>query len=477
MLYSFMDTTESSMNFTFSICCLNQWALDFAGNTQRIRQSLLNAKQEGSRYRLGPELELSSYGCEDHFHEADTYTHSWECLAEILKSTAQDAAYRDIVCDTGMPVLFENVRFNCRLIILNGSILLIRPKTVLADGGLHREPRWFTAWNHANKLRQYLLPEIITTVTPLKQKFAPFGCPLLRFSTCSSDSLLLGLETCEELWVSVPPHVAYAQASVDIVMNASASHHELRKLENRVRLVQSASTKGLAYAFTNLVGCDGGRACYDGGAIVAVNGSVICLGSRFGLDEVQTTTVTINIQDLRKLKKADAPHLTEEIQILDIDFNLFAHVTGVVPPPHPLTPFHSPEEEIALGPALWLWDILRRSGSGGFFLCLSGGLDSASVACIVFSMCQQVYKKISTGNEAVLSNCRKILNDPLFRPESPHELCSRLFSTCYMPSSNSSTETRNRAADLAEALGTRHLEVGVLLALKHGILPLKGAFW
>nr|VZI44534.1 unnamed protein product [Spirometra erinaceieuropaei] len=192
------------MNFTFSVCCLNQWALDFAGNSRRIRQSILKAKQEGSRYRLGPELELSGYGCEDHFHETDTYAHSWECLAEILKSTAQDDAYRDIVCDIGMPVLFENVRFNCRLVILNGRILLIRPKTVLADGGLHREPRWFTAWNHAEKLRQYPLPEIITSATPLRQTSAPFGCPLLRFSTPSSDSLLLvGLETCEELWVSI----------------------------------------------------------------------------------------------------------------------------------------------------------------------------------------------------------------------------------------------------------------------------------
>nr|VZI41333.1 unnamed protein product [Spirometra erinaceieuropaei] len=447
------------MNFTFSVCCLNQWALDFAGNTRRIRQSIFKAKQEGSRYRLGPELELSGYGCEDHFHEADTYAHSWECLAEILKSTAQDDAYRDIVCDIGMPVLFEKVRFNCRLVILNGRILLIRPKTVLADGGLHREPRWFTAWNHAERLRQYPLPEIITSATPLRQTSAPFGCPLLRFSTPSSDSLLLvGLETCEELWVTAPPHVAYARAGADVVMNASASHHELRKLGSRVRLVQSASAKKLAYAYANLVGCDSGRACYDGGAIVAVCGSVVCLGSCFGLDEVQTTTVTINIQDVRKSRKSDAVQVTEEVEILDVNFNLFASLAEVVKLPSPITRLSSPEEEIALGPALWLWDILRRSGSGGFFLCLSGGLDSSSVACIVFSMCQQVYRAISAGNETVLSDCRNILSDALFRPQSPHELCSRVLTTCYMSSSNSSTETRNRAADLAEALGSHHLE-------------------
>lgn len=32
-----------------------------------------------------------------------------------------------------------------------------------------------------------------------------------------------------------------------------------------------------------------------------------------------------------------------------------------------------PEEEIALGPACWLWDYLRRSKARGFLLPLSGG--------------------------------------------------------------------------------------------------------
>lgn len=49
---------------------------------------------------------------------------------------------------------------------------------------------------------------------------------------------------------------------------------------------------------------------------------------------------------------------------------------------------HSPEEEIALGPACWLWDYLRRSGASGFLLPLSGGADSSSTAAIVGSMCQ-----------------------------------------------------------------------------------------
>jgi NAD+ synthase (glutamine-hydrolysing) len=36
------------------------------------------------------------------------------------------------------------VLYNCRIIILNGKILLIRPKLWLANDGNYREERFFT---------------------------------------------------------------------------------------------------------------------------------------------------------------------------------------------------------------------------------------------------------------------------------------------------------------------------------------------
>lgn len=54
----------------------------------------------------------------------------------------------------------------------------------------------------------------------------------------------------------------------------------------------------------------------------------------------------------------------------------------------------------SLGPACWLWDYLRRSGQGGFFLPLSGGIDSSSTACIVASMCHLLVDAIKEGGKA-----------------------------------------------------------------------------
>jgi len=41
-----------------------------------------------------------------------------------------------------------------------------------------------------------------------------------------------------------------------------------------------------------------------------------------------------------------------------------------------------PMKEIAMSPACYLWDYMRRCGATGYFLPLSGGADSSSVAII-----------------------------------------------------------------------------------------------
>lgn len=54
---------------TLATCALNQWALDFEGNAERIIESVRVAKEKGASLRVGPELEVSGYSCQDHFLE------------------------------------------------------------------------------------------------------------------------------------------------------------------------------------------------------------------------------------------------------------------------------------------------------------------------------------------------------------------------------------------------------------------------
>ena len=122
---------------TVSTCNLNQWALDFSGNLDRTKKSFMEAKLHNSMYRLGPELELCGYGCNDHFYEPDTVLHCWQSLAHLMT----EECCRNIIADVGMPVLHKGVLYNCRVIFYNREILLIRPKMVMANGGNYRETR------------------------------------------------------------------------------------------------------------------------------------------------------------------------------------------------------------------------------------------------------------------------------------------------------------------------------------------------
>lgn len=81
-----METAEVERTplVTVAACNLDQWALDFDGNLDRVLRSIRQAKTMGARYRLGPELELCGYGCQDHFLEHDTFLHCDQSLVAIL---------------------------------------------------------------------------------------------------------------------------------------------------------------------------------------------------------------------------------------------------------------------------------------------------------------------------------------------------------------------------------------------------------
>lgn len=54
---------------TVSTCNLNQLALDFEGNFQRILEAVRKARADGSSLIITPELSLSGYSCLDAFLE------------------------------------------------------------------------------------------------------------------------------------------------------------------------------------------------------------------------------------------------------------------------------------------------------------------------------------------------------------------------------------------------------------------------
>ncbi|KAF9519486.1 hypothetical protein BS47DRAFT_1468702 [Hydnum rufescens UP504] len=456
---------------------LNQWALDFQGNCERILTSIRIAKERGATLRVGPELEIPGYGCLDHFLEGDTTRHSWEILGILLQAPETDG----IICDVGMPVIHKSVTYNCRIVIRNKKILLIRPKMWLANDGNYRELRYFAPWTKHRQTEDFYVPDFIRDITGQvndlhKGQQSSFGDAVIStFDTC------IGVELCEELFT--PRGEGFL--SSQIFTNSSGSHHELRKLYTRVDLIKEATAKlGGIYLYANQQGCDGDRLYYDGSALIAVNGRVIAQGSQFSLNDVEVVSATVDIEDVRSYRgpaeSGAYPRVEVEGSLSDGKHDVVLDVAAarsfeVI--------FHTPEEEIALGPACWLWDYLRRSRAQGYFLPLSGGIDSCATAVIVSSMCRIVAEAARRGDQQVIADARRMTGEAIdsdYVPTDHREFASRIFHTCYMGTENSSIETRLRAKQLAEAIGSYHVDLNMdtlvtavrnLFALVTGLKP------
>jgi NAD+ synthase (glutamine-hydrolysing) len=488
-------------------CTLNQWVLDFEGNKRRILESVKIAKEKGCKYRLGPELEICGYDCEDHFYELDTTKFSWKVLGEILA----DPICEDILCDFSMPVLHNGVRYNCRIYCLSKSgvdkdgkknkpkILLIRPKMWMADDGNYREERWFTPWSKdkIEELEDYVLADDIAEITG--QKMVKFGVGIVETVDATIAS-----EVCEELFTPESPNIQFGLEGVDIISNGSASHWQMGKRSYRHSLIGGATSRnGGVYLYSNLVGCDGNRLVFDGNSMIYKNGKLLATGDHLTHAEVEVVTASVNLDDVRAYRSAivsrgiQADRRDKKIPRVMVEdyvpgFRLTCCNTKSYEETRAIIlPTFAEEEEMGMGLSRYMWDYLCRSTAGGFFLPLSGGVDSGSTSLFVYYMCNRIveivnaplneadenyadklrlWKFVNTSlNNVVLGKFNQrpgykgfTITEPYkVKQESPkmttRKLMNILLHTCNMPTNNNTAEIRKQASDLAEGLGCYHL--------------------
>ena len=111
--------------------------------------------------------------------------------------------------------------------------------------------------------------------------------------------------------------------------------------------------------------------------------------------------------------------------------------------------------------AVFLWQYLTRANAAGFFLALSGGLDSATVALFVFGMANLVLESIDAGDETVLADLRRVTGEKNLTVKTPQDIVSRIFHTCYMGTRHSGDETRERAKRLSHKIGGYHSDINI----------------
>lgn len=436
---------------------LNQTPLDWNGNRARILSTIHDARSRGVTILCLPELCLTGYGCEDAFLAPGVQRMALRLLHELVPET------RGMIVSFGLPLLYQNGLFNVACLVADGKLLGFVGKKHLAGDGIHYEPRWFKPW-----------PENVVKEVSIGDVRYPIGD---LYFDCGG--VKLGFEICEDAWVANRPGTRLARLGVDVILNPSASHFAFGKIEIRKRFVLEGSRAfGVSYVYANLLGNEAGRAIYDGEAMIASGGRLVATGKRFSYREFMVTSATVDVESTR----------LSQARTASFEPNLEGGGQYCV-----VTPFEFPEaqieaeqpevaewenvrrikeEEFARAIPLALFDYLRKSRSQGFVISLSGGADSAAIACLVALMVE--FGVAELGFETFKQRLSHIAK--LAGVKTNRELVHALLLTAYQASVNSGPVTRNAARAVAEAIGAEHREFdisnlvsGYVEMIEHGL--------
>ena len=421
---------------------LNQTPLDWESNKAHIRAAIDSAREQGVQLLCLPELCITGYGCEDAFHAPGIQQTALSVLREIVADTA------GMIVSVGLPLMLRGSLFNVACLIVDRRIAGFVAKQNLAGEGIHYEPRWFKPWPAQTRIEwewdgeSYPVGDLI------------FSC----------DDVLIGFEICEDAWVAERPGSDLARRGVDVILNPSASHFAFGKHAVRQRFVLEGSRAfQVSYIYANLLGNEAGRAIYDGDAMIASAGQLVASGPRFSYADYQVTSAVIDVDHTRMQRARTGsyqPVITEgDDHCVDVPFAFAPRspaVRDITVSPWELGE-HLKEEEFTRAVSLGLFDYLRKSRSRGFVVSLSGGADSAAVACLSALLVHFGVSEL--GRDAFL---KKLGYLPALADVPAEASLVRPLLTCvYQATRNSSDVTRNAARAVAESLGAEHLELDV----------------
>ena len=372
-----------------ALCQLNATVGDIAGNARRVREGVAGAREAGAQLVLFPELTLTGYPPEDLLLKEHFLADARSALEQVAADT------HGIVAVVGFPERAEDV-FNAAAVLAEGSIHAIYRKVHLPNYGVFDEQRYFQA--------------------------GPAGAVI----DIGADRV--GVTVCEDLWEPGPPAGGEALAGATLITNISASPYHVGKGTERERMFAQRARENLAcVAFCGLVGGQD-ELVFDGhSCVIDHTGRTIARAAQF---EEQLLVCEVDLEAAAAARLRDPsnrPAARRAQGRAEILPGLPAGDPPAPPPPPSLaTPLAPAAAEVYGALELGLRDYVEKNGFQRVLLGVSGGIDSALVACLAAD---------ALGSERV--------------------------SAAIMPSPYSSSATQADARELTGRLGVRTHELPI----------------
>lgn len=241
---------------------------DPAFNLARTVELMSQAAQTHALLCVFPELGLSAYSCEDLFHQQALIDGARDALSQLLVQTR----HLPVVGVVGLPLQVDGLLYNCAVVIYQGLIYGVAPKTYIPNYREFYELRQFTPGEHC--ARQH--------IDLCGQSQVPFGTRLL-FRAAGQPHCTFFVEICEDLWTAVPPSSIACLAGATVLVNLSASNITVGKDDYRRQLVANQSGRCISAYLYSAAGYGESTTdlAWDGHGLIYENGSRIAESQRF----------------------------------------------------------------------------------------------------------------------------------------------------------------------------------------------------
>lgn len=408
---------------------INPTVGDFTGNATKIIRQIERAREAGADIVAVPELALTGYPPEDLLLKPQFIAANLQALEPIIQAS------KGIIAIVGFVDKTTDIH-NAAAIICDGELRSVYHKTYLPNYSVFDEYRYFDAGHSA---------------------------PIYVYG-----EVTFGVNICEDIWYPGGPTQLQALAGAQIIINISASPYHAGKGRARERMLATrAEDNAVALAYVNLVGGQD-ELVFDGQSLVInERGQIVARGKLF---EDDLLIAEINAERVFKERLHDPRRRQEKLQVISGDVKIERIVlsekllgartsslanqrtglsakAGSVSANKRTKPPALPGETPALAAEVYqalvigTRDYVCKNGFKQVVIGLSGGVDSALVACVAAD---------ALGAENV---------------------------TCvFMPTRFSASESGRDAARLAENLGVAYTTVPIEETFKQYLEMLQPVF-
>ena len=274
-------------------------------NAEEIIKLIQEAHSKEVSVVVFPELALTGYTASDLLLNQSLIASQNDSLTYILKNIENI----NTISIIGMAVLEADRLYNCAVVVQNGKVLGVVPKSYLPNKKEFYEKRQFVSGR-----------DITRTTTELLGSEVPFGVDILF---TDKKEMTFGVEICEDLWAVTPPSNHMASNGANLLFNLSASNELIGKHEYREELVRTQSGRCMAaYVYSSAgVGESSTDTVFGGHSIISEYGSTLIQNERFCL-ESNLITADVDLERLRWLRLNESSYSDgrrKKTRILQVD--------------------------------------------------------------------------------------------------------------------------------------------------------------